>query len=158
MIFLPPRGLGYRRDMKRDARSLLADRAIQLALGVHRCRRELIAHAAAFGEREGLEVVHLSILHAIGLQGPVKMGVLARSIVMGAPDMTRRAKQLEDRGLVARTRSATSQREVLIALTPAGEKLFQRSFCHLHEAHKAYFDERLSAAEQRELAKLVAKL
>jgi DNA-binding MarR family transcriptional regulator len=144
--------------MARDARKLGEERPIRVAMEVHRCHRDLLAHAEAFGVKEGLEVIHLSIVHSLGLRGPVKMGDLARAAVIGAPDMTRRAKQLEERGLVVRERSASSQREVLIALTPAGQALFARSFTHLHAAHQAYFDARLTATEQRELGRLLAKL
>ncbi len=146
------------REMSRDARELGADRAIQLAMGLHRAHRDLLAHAAEFGAEQELEVIHLSILHALGLRGPQKMGDLARTIVIGAPDMTRRGRQLEERGLVSRQRSPASQREVLIALTAEGEALFNRSFRHLHAAHKQYFDSRLTVAEQRELGKLLGKL
>jgi DNA-binding MarR family transcriptional regulator len=145
-------------EMSRHARELGADRAIQLAMGLHRGHRDLIAHAEEFGATCGLEVIHLSILHGLGLRGPQKMGQLARTVVIGAPDMTRRARQLEERGLVTRERSKASQREVLIALTPAGEELFNRSFRRLHAAHKDYFDARFTVAEQRELGRLLAKL
>ncbi len=86
------------------------------------------------------------------------MGQLARSVVLASADMTRRAKQLEALGLVARERSQASQREVLIALTPAGEALFAGSFFHLHAEHDAWFSARLTKAEQRERGKLLAKL
>ena len=66
--------------------------------------------------------------------------------------------RLEKRGLVSRTRSTTSQREVLIGLTPTGEAVFSRSFRHLHATHKAYFDAKITASEQRTLAKLLTKL
>jgi DNA-binding MarR family transcriptional regulator len=142
----------------REARKLGEERAIRVAIELHRCHRDLLAHAEAFGAREGLEVIHLTIVHSLGLRGPLKMGELARATVIGAPDMTRRAKQLEERGLVARQRSTSSHREVLIALTPAGQALFARSFTHLHAAHAAYFDAKLTATEQRELGRLLAKL
>jgi len=144
--------------MGRDARKLGEERAIRVAIDVHRCHRDLLTHAEAFGGKEGLEVIHLTIVHSLGLRGPMKMGDLARVTVIGAPDMTRRAKQLEERGLVVRQRSKSSQREVLIALTPAGQALFARSFTHLHGAHQDYFDAKLTVAEQRELGRLLAKL
>jgi DNA-binding MarR family transcriptional regulator len=144
--------------VKMNARALGADRSIQLAMGIHRAHRDLLVHAAEFGAQHRLEVIHLSILHALGLRGPQKMGDLARTVVIGAPDMTRRGRQLEARGLVSRQRSPESQREVLMALTAAGQALFDRSFRHLHAAHKKYFDARLTVAEQRALDKLLAKL
>ena len=85
-------------------------------------------------------------------------GELAQRVVVDAAGMTRRAKQLEDRGLIARERSEQSQREVFVRLTKAGEELFGRSFGHLHATHGAYFNDRLSTKEQRQLAALLAKL
>ena len=141
-----------------DARTFVKEPGIKLAMGLHRGHRALLAHAEAFGAAQGLEVIHLSILHSLGLGGPKNMGQLARSVVMAAADLTRRAKQLEKRGLVKRERAPHSQREVLITLTPEGEAMFQRSFTHLHSAHDAWFNARLSRAEQKELGKLLARL
>jgi DNA-binding MarR family transcriptional regulator len=144
--------------MAKSPRTLARDRCIQLAFGIHRSHRVLAGHVAAFGMQHDLEVVHLSILHALGLHGTLRMGELADLVVIGAAGMTRRAEQLESRGLLARQRSAESQREVLVCLTKEGEDLCGRSFRHLHAAHREYFDGRLGAAEQRQLLELLAKL
>jgi MarR family 2-MHQ and catechol resistance regulon transcriptional repressor len=144
--------------MSKAPRELVKEPGIRLAMGIHRAHRALVAHAEAFGAEQGLEVIHLSILHSLGLGGPKNMGKLAKSVVMNAPDLTRRAKQLEDRGLVVRERSKESQREVVIALTPEGEAMFGRSFRHLHSSHSDWFGARLSKAEQQVLGKLLTQL
>ena len=105
-----------------------------------------------------LEVAHLSMLHALGLGGEMRMSDLASRVVVGAATVTRRAKQLEQRGLVRRKRSDESQREVLIRLTTKGGALFERSFAHLHAEHRSYFDDRFTKEEQKELQRLLERL
>src|SRR5262249_8758335 len=99
--------------MTRSMRSLAHDPGIRIGWVIHQCHHALVKQAEEFGDRQGLEVVHMSILHALGLGGALRMGDLAKAAAIRAPDMTRRARQLEERGLVSRTRSTTSQREVL---------------------------------------------
>lgn len=134
------------------------DRCIVLARAIHRAHDTLVAHAESFARSNGLEVGHLSMLHALGLRGEMRMGDLAESVVVGAATVTRRAKQLEERELVRRRRSEESQREVLISLTKEGEALFERSFAHLHAAHRQYFDERFTHQEQRALERLLERV
>jgi DNA-binding MarR family transcriptional regulator len=142
----------------KKAKQLHKDRCITLARGIHRARRALLSHAEDFANGEGLEAAHVSILHALGLVGEMRMSDLAAKVVVGAATLTRRAKQLEERKLVARERSPESQREVLIRLTKQGQALFERSFAHIHGKHRAFFDDRFSPSEQRQLAALFEKL
>lgn len=144
--------------MVKNAAGLSNDRCIELARGIHRARAALVSHAEAFGRRNDLEGAHMSILHALGLGGEMRMSDLASGVVVGAATATRRAKQLEERGLVRRRRSEESQREVLISLTGPGEVMFEKSFAHLHSEHRAYFDERFTEAEQTILAELFERL
>jgi DNA-binding MarR family transcriptional regulator len=145
--------------MPTDPRKLKDQPGIRIAVDIHRVHRALLAHAAAFAETVELEVALLSAVHSLGLWGPVTMGRLAQLIVVDAPDMTRRAKQLEAKGLVTRRRSPTSQREVPIELTPQGKALFARSFTQLHAEHAASFDAHLSRKEQQQqLSRLLARL
>jgi DNA-binding MarR family transcriptional regulator len=141
--------------MNNRAVELSGDRCIVLARAIHRAHDALVAHAEAFARLNRLEAAHLSMLHALGLRGEMRMGDLAASVVVGAATVTRRAKQLEERGLVRRKRSEKSQREVLISLTRKGEALFERSFTHLHAEHRRYFDERFTNQEQRDLGRLL---
>ena len=137
--------------MVRNAVDLANDRCIDLARGIHRARAALVSHAEAFGRRNDLEGAHMSILHALGLGGEMRMSDLASGVVVGAATATRRAKQLEERGLVIRRRSDESQREVLISLTEKGRALFEESFAHLHAEHQKYFDDRFTEEEQGQL-------
>jgi len=145
-------------DVARSAKELSTDRCIALAYGIHRARNALESHLEAFARGHGLEVAHLSILHVLGLGGETRMKDLASRVVVGAATITRRAKQLEERGLVCRKRSSESQREVLIRLTASGEAMFEMSFSHLHDEHRKYFDDRFTPDEQRQLLRLLEML
>jgi DNA-binding MarR family transcriptional regulator len=138
----------------KNAADLSHDRCIDLARGIHRARAALVSHAEAFAQRNDLEGAHMSILHALGLGGEMRMSDLASGVVVGAATATRRAKQLEERGLVSRRRSDESQREVLISLTEKGEAMFEESFAHLHAEHRKYFDDRFTEEEQGQLQAL----
>lgn len=144
--------------MANSAHELAGDRCITLGRCIHRASEALTSHAEAFGRRHDLSTAHLSVLHALGLFGETRMKDLGTRVAVGAAGITRRAQQLEERGLVRRKRSSESEREVLIGLTKAGEAMFQQSFTNLHREHRQYFDERLTAEEQRQLQKLLDKL
>lgn len=145
-------------DIVRSAQELSTDRCIALAYGIHRARNALESHLEAFARDHGLEPAHLSILHALGLNGETRMKDLASRVVVGAATITRRAKQLEERGLVRRERSKESQREVLIRLTTSGEAIFEESFSHLHNEHRTYFDDHFTRDEQQQLQRLLEML
>ena len=144
--------------MTRNAAELATDRYIALAYGIHRARSQLESHVESFARGHDLEVAHLSMLHALGLGGEMRMSDVAARVVVGAATVTRRAKQLEQRGLVRRRRSTTSDREVLISLTKKGATLFEASFTHLHAEHQRYFDDRLTAEQQQQLQRLLDQL
>jgi len=111
---------------------------IQLARRIHRVRGQLIANAREIAEDLELEPVELSMLNTLGRRGAMRMGDLAGEMVIHAASLTRRAKGLEERGLVDRKRSEHSNREVLISLTRKGRVLFDRGFRRLHDDHHTY--------------------
>ena len=141
-----------------DSRSLKGARCMDIARGLHRARKHLVAHARALAREAGLEDVHISMIDVLGLRGPLKMGDLAARMVIGGANNTRRAKELEHKGLVVRQRSEVSNREVIIRLTKEGEAFFQRSFRRLHDAHRDYLASGLTVAEQKQLLALLDKL
>ena len=146
------------KDLVRSARELSKDQCIALAYGIHRGHNALTAHVETFARDHRLEAAHLSMLHTLGLGGEMRMKDLSSRVILGAATTTRRAKQLEERGLVQRKRSDESQREVLIRLTKNGEAMFEASFSHLHYGHREYFDDRLTREERHQLERLLEKL
>ncbi len=142
----------------RRAADLSKTVCMDLARGFHRVRAEMVAHAERYAREAGVEASLLALIHVLGLRGPTRMSDLAERTVIAAPSITRRAKQLEALGLAVRERAPTSDREVLIRLTEAGRALFERSFRFIHDEHARYFDDRLGAAEQRQLLALLERL
>lgn len=141
-----------------SARDLSPNRCMQLARGVHRVREEMLRHADAWAAKAGMEAVHLGMLHVLGLRGPTRMSDLAKRTVIASPTLTRRAQQLETMGLARRERSETSNREVLLTLTDAGQRAFEESFRYIHDEHAKYFDGRLKPNEQQRLLTLLERL
>lgn len=86
------------------------------------------------------------------------MGALAQALITSPGNVTRVAQTLEKRGLVERARSPHSDREVVARLTPAGEAYFRKHFMKVVAFTVGYMDQRLSTAEQTQLAELLAKL
>jgi len=66
---------------------------------------------------------------------PVATLALADRLVSRAPDITRMLDRLEGRGLVARSRSTTDRRAVLIAIRPSGLALLDRVAGPLRQCH-----------------------
>jgi DNA-binding MarR family transcriptional regulator len=146
------------RNKTPSARELSPARCMELSRGFHRVRAEMSRHAEDWAATAGMEAVHLGMLHVLGLRGPTRMSDLAQRTVIASPTLTRRAQQLEDMGLARRERSETSNREVLLTLTDAGQRAFEESFRSIHDEHARYFDERLKPSEQRQLLDLLNRL
>ena len=84
--------------------------------------REIAARAV------GVEPQHqLCLLQVKGLEGrqPATVGVLAERLQVRHHTVVALVDRLVDRGLVRRRRNAANRRQVLIDLTPAGEKVLK---------------------------------
>jgi len=69
-------------------------------------------------------------------EGPLGTLELANRLVSRAPDITRMLDKLEQRDLVARVRSETDRRAVLVSLTSAGRQLLEQIREPLRECHE----------------------
>ncbi len=135
------------------------DRApLDLVRLIYRAHRTLQGIGGAVAEGNGLFVGEMDAIITLGRAGGMRMGDMARAMVVSAPNATRIVKQLEGRGLVRRGRSATSDREVIVRLTPKGEEAFQGCLPQLERDSSLLVDAVLSAEEQRQLRVLLEKL
>jgi DNA-binding MarR family transcriptional regulator len=80
---------------------------------------------------------------------------LAARLGIDTPGVTRKAQQLERKGLVSRCRGATDARASLVRLTPAGQQALTR-FLDVRYQWFAAVLASWPAAERREFARLVA--
>lgn len=97
------------------------------------------------------------VLEALLHLGPLALCDLGEKLLTSRPNVTLMVDQLEERGLVARVRSTKDRRSIAVHLTPEGRRLIEKEFPS-HAAAIAEAFSPLSAAEQRELARLCRKL
>lgn len=125
---------------------------------VMRLRRTLQSMASEVAPSVGLHSTEMSALDTLGKFGPLTMGELAKRSFISPTNTTRTVKSLADRNLVERRRSPTSDREVQVRLTAAGESVFQQSYPHMIHDVDELLASRLDDKERRTLAVLLAKL
>jgi len=123
-----------------------------------RARHLMHKKASEVAEDNGLHAAEMNAIDILGKYGPISMGRLSSETFISPSNTTNTVKKLERSGLVERQRSATSDREVNVALTGNGRAVFRKCYPRiLGEAH-ALMDERLSRRETKALAELLRKL
>jgi DNA-binding MarR family transcriptional regulator len=132
---------------------------VRVFRGLLRAHGHVMARVREFVEAEsGLSVSEFDMLVELGNQAGMRMSDLAEKMVVSPANVTRVAQSLTAKGLVVRERAKHSEREVLARLTPEGQERFERHFPKAAAFMAALIDERLTAAEQAQLADLLAKL
>ena len=105
----------------------------------------------------GLTEAQFSALECIGHKGPMTLGELGRRQLVTNGNITLVADNLEKQGLLERRRGTKDRREVVVHLTPKGQRLFERIFPP-HATHMTKVMSVLSAEEQVQLGSLLKKL
>ena len=90
---------------------------------------------------------HIRSLHALGAQGEMTAGQLARSADLNPASVTAMLDHLEEAGIVARSRSTTDRRLCLVSLTPQGRELLAAKSARW----RALWQERLETFDDDEL-------
>lgn len=127
--------------------------------------RHLIRAARAL-ERSGIETAagfglsgaEMNVIDSLGNTPGMRMGEVARRMLIAAPNVTRLVKRLEGRGLVRRERSSDSDREVIVRLTRRGEALFEKTYPTGVAAVVRWLDGALDARQQAALLALLRRL
>ena len=96
------------------------------------------------------------VLHLIEPGRPIPMGQLAETLACDASNVTGLVDRLESRGLVRRRPSAEDRRVKVLELTPTGARL--RTLLIDRMTAPPATLRRLSAAEQRSLVRILARL
>ena len=92
--------------------------ASELRLSVHRLTRRLRQQTPT----DGLTLTQLSALAVIWREGPLTAGDLAAREQVRPPSITRVLTGLEALGLVQRTENPRDGRQVLVRITPEGDR------------------------------------
>lgn len=130
-------------------------RAFRGLLRAHARAQEL--HRVALA-KIGLTITELDLLLALGNSEGKRMSDLATAMITSPGNVTRLCTALEERGLVRRTRSATSDREVIASLTAAGQRRFEEIFQPVATFTADMMGSALDEEELRQLGDLLEKL
>lgn len=120
-------------------------------------RRSLRDPIAASCAELDLSAPQVHALLALGHDGPLAMGDLARRVAVTEKTVTGLIDRLERDGLCARARDAADRRVVHVALTARGAALHQRMDAEVLEALAGLLA-RLDAADRRDLFRIINKL
>lgn len=131
---------------------------ISIFRSVMRARHRLLAHGSSVAKEFGLHIAELNVIDMLGKLGPITMGALSRTTFISPSNTTHTVKKLELTGLVARQRSSTSERMVMVSLTDTGQQIFKACYPRILMTVEADLEQRLNTAERATLAKLLEKL
>jgi DNA-binding MarR family transcriptional regulator len=128
-----------------------------------RLHRSFLLYRFAMGSRFaelGTTEPGFDVLAALRRSGPdhrLSAGELARQTLVTTGGLTLRVKRLEEEGYVRRERDPGDNRMVHVELTDAGLELVDRA-ADAHFANLSRMLEKLTAAERKDLARLLGRL
>ncbi len=105
----------------------------------------------------GLTMTQFGVLEALYSLGPLSQREIARKILRSSGNITLVIDNLEQRGLVRRTRSKEDRRSYAVDLTAAGRRMIGGIFPR-HAAKVVEELKSLTRAEQEELSRLCRKV
>lgn len=109
------------------------------------------------GDATGLSLAQLALLEAVAADGPLPVGEVASQAGVSGPNATRMLKQLEQSGVVTRTRSPQDERKVEVALTPQGRALYTRNRNALRASQQAHWAS-LSPTQRTQFVKVLQQM
>jgi DNA-binding MarR family transcriptional regulator len=127
-----------------------------LLVGLMR-RRSLRDPLAASCAELDLSAPQVHTLLALGHEGALAMGDLARRVAVTVKTVTGLVDRLERDGLAARRRDEVDRRVIHVALTARGEALARRLDAEVLQAITRLVG-RLDAADRRDLFRIIEKL
>lgn len=107
--------------------SLMDTRAC-LCLASRRAARSITAVFDRALEPHGLRATQFTLLSALALKGPMRIGALAALVGTERTTMTRNVAVAESRGLVVTARDAGDARQRLVAISARGRAVLEEAF------------------------------
>ena len=120
-------------------------------------RRSLRDPLAASCAELDLSAPQVHTILALGHEGALAMGDLARRVAVTEKTVTGLVDRLQRDGLVDRVRDAADRRVIHVALTPRGEVLSRRMDAEVLHALTRLLGQ-LDAADRRDLFRIIEKL
>ena len=121
-----------------------------MLMGLHN-RQALDEHGLSPTAKVALAVIE-------GAGEPLEPGVIAERLIVTAGSMTSMLDTLEKRGLVRRMPHPTDRRKLLVDITDDAVAILDQLLPSLHRREQVVIDAALTAAEQRTLLALLAKV
>jgi MarR family transcriptional regulator, lower aerobic nicotinate degradation pathway regulator len=107
--------------------------------------------------QEGARRQHFTVLTSLAEQGPASQAALGRRLWIDRSDLHAILNELERDGAIKRVRDEQDRRRNVVTLTPRGTAALERLDKRVDAAQDALV-EQLSAADRRELRRLLARL
>ena len=131
---------------------------VQMFRAVMRASDRMVGfHNRQMREKLGLNTGEFDMIAALGNTSGMRMKDLAQAMITSPANVTRVATAMEKRGLVERSRSAESQREVLARLTPEGERMFETTFMRVADFTTESTNRGLTPEEQIQVVELLQR-
>lgn len=134
-----------------DRNDQFSDRVL---IALRRIIRRIDLHSRKLLRQFGLTGPQLIVLRETAARGELSCSALARAVSVSLPTMTGIVTRLEFQGLVARHRSSSDKRQVLVSITNAGRQILQVAPPPLQET----FTRQLEALEEWEQTQVLAVL
>jgi MarR family 2-MHQ and catechol resistance regulon transcriptional repressor len=131
--------------------------ALNAYINLVRASETVLANAGADLDDEGLTLAQFGALEALFHLGPMCQHELSAKLLRTGGNVTYVINNLERRGLAKRERMKADQRQIVVRLTSAGQKLMDRILPGHVKAIVHEFS-RLSMEEQETLRRLCRKL
>jgi DNA-binding MarR family transcriptional regulator len=128
-------------------------------VAVMRLANEFVADGEAFFKKHGLTLAQYNTLRVLrdADNDGMPCQQIGEALIARDPDITRLTDRLEDRGLVAKERSAQDRRVVKVRLTPEGVELVNSLDWLVVEQNDAQIAA-LNLAEKRQFLALLEKI
>lgn len=126
---------------------------VKLARGFHSVNKRAMENIKS----HNLTYPQFSVIEILGHLGPLKVGEITDKMLISGGNMTLVLDQLENLGYLERVHSKEDRRAINIQLTSKGRKFFEEIFPPHAEKITEVINV-LTAAEQKELGKLLKKL
>jgi MarR family 2-MHQ and catechol resistance regulon transcriptional repressor len=105
----------------------------------------------------GLGLSDFTIMEVLLHKGPMTIHQIGEKVLLTSGSMTAAVNRMEDKGLVRRIQDPSDGRCFYVHLTKGGHKLIKAGFAK-HEANLEKIAKVLTAAEKRELVRLLKKI
>lgn len=125
-------------------------RAADLLIGLHN-RQTLDDYQLSQSARQILAIIE-------GAGEPLEPTVIAQRLISTTGSVTSLLDNLEKRGLIRRLAHPHDRRKLLVDITPAAQAIVDELLPSLHARERDVISAALSANEQRELLRLIAKV